>query len=164
MSDIFLFMDTQTLTIALFVLLVWNIVLTYKFFRSNDKQEIKNSPNIDSGEIKDVVANQSKIIEEMNKKLRAIDVCSREGMDMAKKGLQNLGVVRFNPFKDVGGDQSFAIALLDSSGNGLTISSLYSREGTRIYAKPIKDSTSPYQLSGEEKEAVAGAMSKAVSK
>jgi len=56
------------------------------------------------------------------------------------------------------------IALLDSLGNGLTISSLYSREGTRIYAKPIKDSTSPYQLSGEEKEAVAGAMGKAVSK
>ena len=139
-------------------------VLTYKIYRSNDKQEIKNSPNINSGEIKDVVANQSKIIEEMNKKLQAIDLCSKNGASTAKKGLQNIGVVRFNPFKDVGGDQSFAIALLDSLGNGLTISSLYSREGTRIYAKPIKDSTSPYQLSGEEKEAVAGAMGKAVSK
>lgn len=158
MTDIFSFINIEILAAAFFVLLLWNMALTFKIFKSKEKSEVKVSANINSGDIKDVVANQARIMEELQKKAEALDVLSRESMGIAKKGIQNIGVVRFNPFKDVGGDQSFAIALLDSLGNGLTVSSLYSREGTRVYAKPIKNSASPYQLSGEEKEAVAGAM------
>jgi len=73
---------------------------------------------------------------------------------MAEISLQKVGVVRFNPFKDMGGDQSFSIALLDSRNNGLVVSSLYSREGNRVYAKPVKGGQSEYQLSEDEKEAI----------
>jgi hypothetical protein len=77
---------------------------------------------------------------------------------MAGISLQKVGVVRFNPFKDMGGDQSFSIALLDFQNNGLVISSIYSREGNRVYTKPIKNGESEYQLSDEEKEAISRAM------
>ena len=73
---------------------------------------------------------------------------------MAEISLQKVGVVRFNPFKDMGGDQSFSIALLDSGNNGLVVSSIYSRDGNRVYTKPIKNGDSEYQLSNEEKEAI----------
>lgn len=69
--------------------------------------------------------------------------------------VQKLGMVRFNPFDDVGGDQSFCIALLDKHDNGLVISSLHSRTGTRIYAKPVKAGKgTKYSLSKEEQEAI----------
>ena len=55
-----------------------------------------------------------------------------------RHSLQSLGVVRFNPFSDVGGDQSFAVAMVDGHGNGVVISSLYGRHDVKVYAKPLK--------------------------
>jgi len=74
--------------------------------------------------------------------------------EMAILSLQKVGVVRFNPFKDAGGDQSFSIALLDANNNGFVITSIYGREGNRVFAKPVKDGKSNYSLSEEEKEAI----------
>lgn len=68
--------------------------------------------------------------------------------------VRNISVVRFNPFKEAGSNQSFAIALLDERGNGAVISSLYSREKVNVYAKSIKNGQSEYQLTAEEKEAI----------
>ncbi len=71
-----------------------------------------------------------------------------------KFSIQRIGIVRFNPFKESGGDQSFSIALLDGNKNGVVITSLYGREGNRIFAKPIKKGKSEYLLTEEEKEAI----------
>lgn len=72
--------------------------------------------------------------------------------------IQHIGVVRFNPFADKGGDQSFALAILDDHADGAVISSLHSRVDVRIYAKPIVGGQSTYSLSADEKEAIARAM------
>lgn len=77
---------------------------------------------------------------------------------MATDAVQKVGVVRFNPFEDTGGDQSFAMALLDANDNGAVISSLYSREGTRIFAKAIVRGSSKHHLSDEEREAIRRAL------
>lgn len=72
----------------------------------------------------------------------------------SKLFLQKVGIIRYNPFSEVGGDQSFSIALLDKNDDGLVISSLYSREENRVYAKPIKNGESEYVLSSAEKKAI----------
>jgi hypothetical protein len=77
---------------------------------------------------------------------------------ISEKTFQKLGVIRFNPFSEVGGDQSFCIALLDSQNNGFTITSLYTREANRVFAKPIQQGVSKYPLSDEEKKAIAEAI------
>jgi hypothetical protein len=74
--------------------------------------------------------------------------------------LQHLGVVRYNPFHDTGGDQSFAIALVDGHGNGVVLSSLHARDATRVYAKPLQKWESTYPLTEEEKQAIALAYQK----
>jgi len=74
-----------------------------------------------------------------------------------ERSIQRVGVVRFNAFPDVGGDQSFAIALLDNHGDGVVISSLQGRTENRVYAKPLKRWDSTYALSDEEKQAIAKA-------
>ena len=68
--------------------------------------------------------------------------------------LQHMGVVRFNPFHDTGGDQSFAIALVDGHGNGVVLSSLHARDVTRVYAKPLQEWASTYSLTDEERQAI----------
>ncbi len=71
-----------------------------------------------------------------------------------KKSIRGLETIRFNPFPDQGSNQSFAVGMLNEEGDGLVISSLYSRERMSIFAKPIKAGISEYELSAEEKEAL----------
>jgi hypothetical protein len=71
-----------------------------------------------------------------------------------KQSVQQVRVIRFNPFPDQGGNQSFALCLLDEQGNGAVISSLYSRDKVSVYAKPIVKYQSEYELSAEERQAI----------
>lgn len=89
---------------------------------------------------------------------RAVD--ERSGRIEARQPylLQHIGVVRFNPFPDKGGDQSFVVALLDDHADGVVLSGLHSRSDSRVYAKPVARGQSNYTLTGEEKEAIARAM------
>lgn len=75
-----------------------------------------------------------------------------------KDTIQHVGMVRFNPFSDSGGNQSFALALLDGKDSGVVVSSLYARDGVRIYAKPIVSGKSTYRLTTEEEQALLSAV------
>ena len=75
-----------------------------------------------------------------------------------RRAIQRVGLVRFNPFEDTGGNQSFALALTDSAGNGFVVSSLHTRTGTRVYAKAIAAGRSDGALSEEESEALRQAL------
>lgn len=69
-----------------------------------------------------------------------------------KQSVRGLETIRFNPFPDQGSNQSFAIGILNENGDGVVLSSLYSRERMSVFAKPVKNGTSEYELSAEEKE------------
>lgn len=69
--------------------------------------------------------------------------------------IQKIGLLRFNPFKDTGGDQSFILALVDAFDTGIIITALYSRSGTRWYTKKIQNGKGlEHELSEEEKKAL----------
>jgi hypothetical protein len=70
------------------------------------------------------------------------------------RSLQQVGLVRYQAYHDVGGDHSFALALLDSSGSGVVLNSLYHRDRCRVYAKPVSDWRSAITLTDEEQEAI----------
>ena len=76
--------------------------------------------------------------------------------------VQKVGFVRFNPFHDMGGDNSFILILLDSENTGVMVCSLFAREGVRIYGKQIDRGRSKHQLSTEEKAALEETMGKNV--
>jgi len=77
-----------------------------------------------------------------------------------KDNIQKIGIVRYNPFSEIGGDQSFSVALLDDNDNGVVITSLYTREGNRVYGKPVVKGKSEYLLTEEEKKAILKAQEK----
>jgi hypothetical protein len=85
-------------------------------------------------------------------------VARTEQIDTAlARAVQGVGLVRFRAFQDTGGDQSFALALVDGEGNGVVVSALYGRGATRIYAKPIKGWLSSKPLGEEEDQALTQA-------
>lgn len=70
------------------------------------------------------------------------------------RSIQGLEMIRFNPFKDAGSNQSFAVAFLNEQGDGIILSSLYARERMSVFAKPIKAHSSEFELTTEEKQAI----------
>lgn len=79
-----------------------------------------------------------------------------------QSSIHKAAMIRFNPFEDMGGEHSFALALLDKNDNGIVMSSLHGRENTRMYAKEVIDGKSKQQLSKEEEKVLKEAISKKV--
>jgi hypothetical protein len=115
-----------------------------------------NAKNLES-----TILSQIQHSQKISKDLQELYTFNKKVHELAHKGLYKVGFIRFNPFKDVGGNQSFAVAFLDGKKNGVVFSSLYTKEGSRLYAKPIQDGLGlpQYPLTQEEKEAVATAHS-----
>lgn len=103
-------------------------------------------------EIHQEVQKVNQEVAENRQRLRAMATT----LDTAVRGV---GVIRFNAFQDTGSDLSFAVAYLDAHKNGVVISSIYGREESRTYAKPLVAGLSQYQLSTEEEEAIQRAAS-----
>jgi hypothetical protein len=103
--------------------------------------------------------NNSKELKERLERLeKEIDNLKMEVERLEKinvSNIQKIGLVRFNPFEDLGGDQSFSLALLDRNDNGIVITSLFLKEGNRIYSKLIENGNSKYKLTPEEKLAIS---------
>jgi hypothetical protein len=100
----------------------------------------------------------------LGSRLDKVDDVSRELDELAarmailegaqRRAFQRVGLVRYNPFEETGGNQSFALALLDAAGDGWVLSSLHARSGTRVYAKAIKAGRGDAALSDEETAAI----------
>lgn len=110
----------------------------------------KREKNLPPKTFKEILKLCQKLEEEVANLTRELQILKRKSNFFVQK----VGIVRFNPFEEIGGDQSFSIALLDAQDNGVVLTSLYNREGSKVYAKPIIQGVSKYQLSKEEKEAI----------
>lgn len=109
----------------------------------------------------DAIAAELEKVDRLGERVDALNALQRDLERTGQRAVQRVGVVRFNPFTDTGGDQSFAIALLDALGNGLVVSSLHGRADTRVFAKQVRGGRSKHQLSTEEEEAIRQALTPA---
>lgn len=112
----------------------------FKFFKKEKKLE----------NLKEILLQFEELKKGFGKIVQELENLKKEN----KFNIQKIGIVRYNPFNEIGGNQSFSIAILDGEDNGVVITSLFSREGNRVYGKPIKNGKSDYLLSEEEKEAI----------
>lgn len=109
---------------------------------------------VDAPRLEEWVVRLDSRLAQVAERLEALDSSLRQLAEAQKGCLQKVGMVRYNAFPDVGGELSFSLALLDGRDDGVVLSGLYGREESRIYAKPIRNGTSPINLSDEEKEAL----------
>lgn len=147
-------MPTNFLFLILALIVVWLLSLSFFFWRILQHYN-KLTKGVSEKGLKSVLESLLKD-SELSKK--DIDYLKEYSARIEKDGLlhiQKVGLVRFNPFKDTGGDQSFILSLIDGNDTGVIISGLYSRSGTRWYAKKVVDGKGiEYELSEEEKKAL----------
>lgn len=108
----------------------------------------------DAKDLEKVLMNQLQRTMKLEGKVSDLSLMVEKLQAISEKTFQKMGALRFNPFNDIGGNQSFAVALLDNENNGFIISSLFIKEGNRVYAKAVKNGQSDFPLSKEEKEAL----------
>lgn len=136
------------------LILLWLLGLSYLFFRLTTHYQslVKDVSK------KDLLSSLNHLVsksESNTEEIIALKNILEKEVKANREHFQRLGFKRFNPFTDTGGNQSFILSLLDENNNGVVISSLHSRENTRVYAKKIEKGDSPDQeLSKDEKEVV----------
>lgn len=105
-----------------------------------------------------VLATLSADFEKEHQSHRQIEKEIAEIKSQLPRHLQKISLVRFNPFTGTGGNQSFSLAILDGGNSGLIVTSLHSRDGTRLYTKPVASGKSQGELSKEEQTALSKAI------
>ena len=147
------------LFLALFVIsFVVMLLNTWKLHVLNKKLQIfwgsKTGADIES-----LLVQQVTDLKLLDSEIQELFEISNRLRELGLKSIHKFGVLRFNPFKEVGSNQSFSLALLDGKNNGAVISSLHTREGTRVYAKPIKNAEADgFPLTDEEREVIQQAL------
>ena len=110
---------------------------------------------------KNLKAVLDELLVEFNKEALKIEDLTKEIEKLKHENvysIQKIGLVRFNPFAETGGNQSFSLAVLDGEDSGVVLTSLHSREITRVYSKAVnKGKAEGYELSAEEKQAIKNA-------
>ncbi len=150
-TTIFLFSGAVSVLIVINGVLVWRYRKIHsQFDQLLAKGKIK--------EFKDILLSQKEKNGELEKSIKDAFLKIKGLEGITQRTIQKTSVVRFNPFNEMGGNQSFVIALLDANDNGMVISSLFVKEGSRIYTKTIKKGKPDYKLSKEEQEALKKAM------
>lgn len=145
--------------ILLIVILVWLVVLTALTFK-----QLSFLSRLRRGQSKtSLEAILKQILSEQDRASARVQeiVGHVEQLKVAAQGhFQKIGFIRFNPYADTGGNQSFCLCLLNDYNDGIVITSLHSREQTRIYAKQVShDTTDQKDFSKEEIESIKQAKS-----
>jgi hypothetical protein len=125
------------------IILCWILIIEIRLKRIFSGFKAKNMESLIAE-----VTKKTKELEEERKKTE-LQISSID--KRLAQSIRNIETVRFNPFPEVGGNQSFAMSLLNDEGNGVVISSLYARDRTSLFAKPIKAGQSEFELTKEEK-------------
>ena len=160
-------LDEQTLSTAVLVLGVAVVVLALWVAwlqRSDAVLRRRLRRLIGDGEglgLDELLDKQFGRLDTVAERVEALNRLHHDLEAISRQSIQKVGVVRFNPFADTGGDQSFAVALLDAQGNGVVLSSLHGRADTRIFAKQVQAGRSKHALSDEEQDAIRKALSPA---
>ena len=164
MQEVLKFLKTDAffiiLIVIVFILFILYIANTIKLskIRKSYKEFMKR------------LGNGSNIDEMLREYIKKVDTIEQENQNLINNYkqinknidgcFQKIGLVRYNAFKDVGSDLSFALAILNNQNDGIVLNGIYSRETSNIYAKPIEKGESTYTLSEEEKEAIKKAINK----
>ncbi len=150
-------MNFDLITIAVGLLFAWVITLTILLVQTIIHYR-RLTKNVSKKDLKTVLEDLLTKTDLTQRQIQTVAVNLKK-LDTKSLGfVQKIGFVRFNPFPQTGGDQSFCLALLDAKDNGFVLSSLHSRDHTRFYAKTVKVGVDDgHELSKEERQAVTHA-------
>lgn len=140
--------------VFIFILLIWLSGLSFLFWKIRSQY----GTFIDGADKNSLSGFLENVTHNLNDTKRLLKDTSTRIEKLEQEGsfhIQKIGLLRFNPFRDTGGEQSFILSLIDANDSGIVISALYSRSGTRWYAKKvIHGKGEEHELSDEEQKAI----------
>lgn len=143
--------------LVMLVMLIWLIVVNSKLNHS-----VKHYRSLMRGmkdrNLEEILNEHLTSVKFALERIDEVELSNKRLENIAKACFQRMSVKRFNAFENTGSDLSYAVALLDMNGNGVILSSIYGRDESRTYAKPIVNGKSKYHLSGEEEEVLGKAL------
>ncbi len=142
-------MDTQILIISILGLVIVFLVILFVRFEHKFKKLFAGTQARDLEEVIHII---HKHVENLKDNQELVGQNINTINTRLAKSIRGIETLRFNPFPDAGGNQSFAIALVNDEGDGVVLSSLYARDRMSIFAKPIEKGTALHDLSIEEQE------------
>jgi hypothetical protein len=135
------------------ILLVWLITMQIQVGRMvNHYQRLVR--DVDRGNLQQILDQQYHLATQTEEEVAILREATETLKEDLRACLQRVALVRFKAFHDVGGDQSFSLAMLDDRSDGVVFTTLFSRDGCRTYAKPVLKGQSRYALTDEEREAI----------
>ncbi len=149
--------STNTLVVILLVLM---LIVTLDAFLL--RRKLRKIMRYKTGNLGDSIVSLDKDVKSLEHFQNESEKYFESVEKRLRRSVQGLHTVRFNAFKGTGegGNQSFASALIDENGDGVIVSSMYSRDRVSIFSKPIAHFSSQYELSEEEGEALERARDK----
>ena len=147
-------MASNFIPVTFSIIILWLFIVSFFLWKALSHYN-KLGKGLTDKNFKSIIEN---LLKDVNVSRKEIDYLKSYCDKIQKDGLlhiQKIGLIRFNPFKDTGGDQSFILSLVDGNDTGVIISGLYARSGTRWYAKRVvKGKPIGHELSDEEKKAL----------
>ncbi|MBI2355975.1 MAG: DUF4446 family protein [Candidatus Doudnabacteria bacterium] len=138
------------LSLVLLIAVIWIILKLIKLERIR-KEFLASGTGKD---LEEVLVDQNRRLVGLKTQASELEKNLNQLIKSNQDDIKKIGFIRFNPFEDDGGNMSFSLALLNEHDNGVVISSLHSRTGTRIYAKAVKRGRSESKLTSEEQQAI----------
>lgn len=149
--------NTDVIFIILFGSIIWLLVLSFFVFRvkSHYNRLTKGSSDNLQGILDNILTETKTNKKELLKVKEHLEKIEKENLFH----IQKVGLLRFNPFENTGGDQSFVLAILNGKDTGIILTSLHSRGATRWYAKNVKEGKgTDHELGKEELSAIKNAL------
>jgi hypothetical protein len=140
--------------ILMVIFIIWLFVLSYFVYQIRSKiykLTFQGQKDNILGIIDKIISQQKS----SEKEIELIKTSVKGLVEINSLHVQKIGLIRYNPFDETGGDQSFVLSILDGQNNGIVLTSLYNRGVTRWYAKSVKNGKGEdHKLSGEEEAAI----------
>lgn len=147
------------LTALIFIALLVFISVNLKMSKLN-KRYRQMMAGMETANLEGLLVGHIEEVRQAVVQVKQLDERCRQLEVVSEMTVQHVGMVRFNAFEDTGSDLSFSLALLDQKKNGVVLSSIYGRNESRVYAKPVVNGQSSYHLTAEEKEALDKSLEK----
>lgn len=141
------------LLVLVSILLVFIIVFSVKLSSTRGAYR-RMMEGVEGANLHEMLLSHIAAVDELKRKESELRAETERQDAILQRAITRIGVIRFRAFPDMGSDLSYAVALLDSHDNGVIFSSIFAREDSRSYVKPIEGGRSNYSLTDEEDEAL----------
>ena len=148
--------------LGILVIIMYMVILNlYMDVRRMKKRYKKMMTGVESGNLERMLIGHIDEVKRVMEKNTELEMENQKLDNLLQQALTRVAMVRYRAFEDMGGDLSYAVAMLDAHNNGVVLSSVFGREGSQAYAKPIENGGSSYKLTEEEQQALREAMAHA---